>query len=920
MNQKLVKKLRLYLGLSITIALLVVFLNWGLAPTSARVTVERKEGSHHSISQPETRDVSQLVSQGKESYQSGKFLEAIKVWQEAADILSTQGDRLNQGMVLSNLALAYQKLGQWEEANRQISASLTLLQTRSPGSNRDHWKILAQALNTQGSLQLAQGQAEQALSTWQQATESYQQAKDEAGIIRSSLNQAQALKTLGFYRRARQILEQVEQQWQTQPDSRLKAAGFNNLGNLLRLIGYLDESEQVLQQSLAIAQEFQSSSDINAALFSLGNTARTRQQIGPAIDFYQQAAATAQSPLTRFEAQSNQLSLLLETQQFTQARQMWPQMLAQATSLPTSRAAIYAQFNFAQTLYRFQQMDRPTDPSLVPSPEDIAPLLRTTLQQAKDLGDQQALSYGLGYLGQLEEQQQQWAKAEALTEQALELAQSEDASHIAYRWLWQLGRLYKAQGETDKAIAAYTEAVTILESLRQDLAAINRDLQFSFRDGIEPVYRQFVALLTENRAEEKTGLKTLSQPNPRNLEQARQAIESLQLAELDNFFQQACLEANPVVIDQIDQSAAVIYPIILPNRLEVIVRLPGQPLRHYGTPLAAGQLDRTLQQLEQALYRDPIRRRRFTTSSLLPLAQKLYDWLLRPVETELAQSGVETLVFVLDGTLRNIPMAVLHDGQQYLGQTYSIALAPGLQLLEPQLVSPTERRVLSAGLTEGRIEGGTNFPPLDKVTLELEQIQSKIPSVVLLDRDFTKQALQEKIATSSFPIVHLATHGQFSSQAEETFILTGDGRINVNELDKILQTTRRRGRDSLELLVLSACQTAAGDNRATLGLAGIAIQSGASSTLATLWPVSDEATAFLMSQFYSALTGNTITKAEALRQAQLALMAQPKFQHPFFWASYTLIGCNLTVTVVGSEPEGIFLDHLIGNGSEHLAK
>ncbi len=886
MNQKSGKKLRVYLGLSITIALLVVFLNLGLAPTSARVTVKGEEVSSPPLPQPETRDVSQLVSQGKDYYQSGKFLEAINVWQEAAEILFAQGDTLNQGMVLSNLALAHQQLGQWEEANRHISASLTLLQKRSPGTNRDHWQILAQSLNTQGSLQLAQGQTEQALKTWQQARSSYQQAADEAGILRSSLNQALALKTLGFYRRARQILEQVEQQWQTQPDSRLKAAVFNNLGNILRLIGYLDKSEQILEQSLAIAQAFQSPSDINAALFSLGNTARARQQIGPAIDFYQQAAATAQSPLTRFEAQVNQLSLLLETRQLTGARQLWPQMLEQAASLPASRAAIYAQLNLAQSLSRFRQIARQTDPSQVPSPSDITPLLHTTLQQAKDLGDRQAQSYGLGYLGQLEEQQQQWAAAEALTEQALELAHSLNASHIAYRWLWQLGRLYKAQGETEKAIAAYTEAVTILESLRQDIAVINPDLQFSFRDGIEPVYRQFVELLTENPASESTGLKTLSQPNPGNLEQARQAIESLQLAELDNFFQQACLEANPVAIDQIDKSAAVIYPIILPNRLEVIVRLPGQPLRHYGTPLAAGQLDRTLQQLEQALYRDPIRRRRFTTSSLLPQAQRLYDWLLRPVETELAESGVETLVFVLDGTLRNIPMAVLHDGQQYLGQTYSIALTPGLQLLEPKLVSPTERRVLSAGLTEGR----PNFPPLDKVPLELEQIQSKIPSVVLLDRDFTKQALQEKIATSSFSIVHLATHGQFSSKAEETFILTWDGRININELDKILQTTRRRGRDSLELLVLSACQTAAGDNRATLGLAGIAIQSGASSTLATLWPVSDEATAFLMSQFYSALADSTITKAEALRQAQQALMVQPKFQHPFFWASYTLIG------------------------------
>ncbi len=580
MNQKSGKKLRKYLVLSITIALLVVLLNVGLAPTSARVTVEREEVSSPSIPQPETRDVSQLVSQGKDYYQSGKFIEAIKVWQEAAEILSAQGDTLNQGMVMSNLALAHQKLGQWEEANRQISASLSLLQKTSPGTNQDHWQILAQALNTQGSLQLAQGQAKQALNTWQQAESSYQQAADEAGILRSSLNQAQALKTLGFYRRARQILEQVEQQWQTQPDSRLKAAGLNNLGNILRLIGYLDESEQILQQSLALAQSFQSPSDINAALFSLGNTARARQQIGPAIDFYQQAAATAQSPLARFEAQANQLSLLLETQQFSRARQLWPQMLEQAASLPASRAAIYAQFNLAQSLYRFGQMERQTAPSLVPSPSDIAPLLRTTLQQAKDLGDRQAQSYGLGYLGQLEEQQQQWAQAQALTEQALELAQSLNASHIAYRWLWQLGRLYKAQGKPQEAIAAYTASVDILESLRRDLVVTNPDIQFNFRDSIEPVYRELVEQLLQPSPNQQEKPGSISQEH---LKKARNIIESLQLAELDNFFREACIDAQPQQIDQLDPQAAVIYSIVLPERLAVILSLPGKPLSYYET-------------------------------------------------------------------------------------------------------------------------------------------------------------------------------------------------------------------------------------------------------------------------------------------------------------------------------------------------
>ncbi len=142
----------------------------------------------------------------------------------------------------------------------------------------------------------------------------------------------------------------------------------------------------------------------------------------------------------------------------------------------------------------------------------------------------------------------------------------------------------------------------------------------------------------------------------------------------------------------------------------------------------------------------------------------------------------------------------------------------------------------------------------------------------------------------SFPVVHLATHGQFSSKADETFILTWDGRINVNQLDTLLRIRETESPNAIELLVLSACQTAAGDKRAALGLAGIAVRAGARSTLASLWNVDDKSTAELMSQFYRELTSQKLTKAEALRQAQLALLNNPKYQHPLFWAAYVLVG------------------------------
>lgn len=891
MKYSLAKKLRRCLALGITMILWVIVIpREGLGPVLARgiePDVHIAASPHRQLLATDKTDPTEMVNQGKIYYQSGDYSKASTIWQQAVTIYSERQDLLNQAMTLSNLALAHQKLGQWHEANSKISTSLTLLQKQVSSQSKAYWQVNAQALNSLGSIQMAQGLSQQALKTWQEAAKSYKRASNKQGLAQVWLNQALALKTLGYYKLALRILGKAQEEWQSQPISLVKAEGLNQLGETLRLIGYLNESEQVLKQGLETSRSLNAPSALFTSFFNLGNTARALQHPGEALGFYQQAASVAQSPLARFETNANQLSLFLDTYQYSNSTELWPEMVRQAPLLPVSRPSLYAQLNVTQSLFRMQMIDQAADNIIKPTTIEIEAFINGILQNAKTLGDRHAQSYSLGYLGQLAESQRQWGQAQTLSEQALSIANAIETPEIAYRWLWQLGRIYKAQQQPAKAIAAYSEAVSILDNLRSDISAINPDVQFSFRDGIEPVYRQFVDLLTANSSNQTspTAESPISMGSSR-LEQARKAIENLQLAELDNFFQQACLQTEPVNIGDIDPSAAVIYPIILADRLEVIVRLPGKGLKSFSTPITSIQLEDSLLQLEQDLYQDPIERERYSTTSLLAKAQDLYDWLVRPVESDLAANGVKTIAFVLDGFLRNIPMAILHDGEKYLGQSYGIALAPGLQLLDPRLVSKQSRKVLSAGLTVSR----PNFPALPQVKEELKGITSRFRGDSLVDQAFTKNALQQHIGSSSYSIVHLATHGQFSSNAADTFILTWDGRVSVNELDEILQTTRQRGRDSLDLLVLSACQTATGDRRATLGLAGIAVQSGASSTLATLWPVDDKATAFLMREFYRHLAEGSVSKSEALRLAQQALRAKPQFQHPFFWAPFTLVG------------------------------
>ncbi|WP_293058356.1 MULTISPECIES: CHAT domain-containing protein [unclassified Moorena] len=177
------------------------------------------------------------------------------------------------------------------------------------------------------------------------------------------------------------------------------------------------------------------------------------------------------------------------------------------------------------------------------------------------------------------------------------------------------------------------------------------------------------------------------------------------------------------------------------------------------------------------------------------------------------------------------------------------------------------------------------------VKQEIEQIAKKLnPDSVMLNQDFTSDRVSQEITTKTSNVIHLATHGQFSSKAEETFILTWENKINVKELEQLLRTQELLGEDKIDLLVLSACQTAKGDDQAMLGLAGFAIKSGARSTLGTLWKVRDDSTAIFMNKFYEYLKQPEITKAEAVRKAQLDLIGDAKFNEPLFWAPFILVG------------------------------
>jgi CHAT domain-containing protein len=364
------------------------------------------------------------------------------------------------------------------------------------------------------------------------------------------------------------------------------------------------------------------------------------------------------------------------------------------------------------------------------------------------------------------------------------------------------------------------------------------------------------------------------------LNEAREMLEKLKAAELRDYFRDECVDAIQAKVESLDEvarSAIVIYPVVLPARLELLLTFPSG-MRRATVPVRAEALTAEVRELRALLEKR-------TTQQFLPHAQQVYDWLVRPFAAELAGLETDTLVFVPDGPLRTIPMSALHDGERFLVERYAVVTTPGLSLTDPRPLGRQKLHVFLSGLSRS-VQG---FPPLAHVPAELGSVHALYGGEVLLDEDFRVPRIEAELDQREFSVVHVATHGEFSEDAERSFLLTFDGRLGMERLGEAVGQARFRERP-IELLTLSACDTAQGSERAALGLAGVAIQAGARSALGTLWSVNDVASAELVGEFYGQLHAEPISKAVALQRAQQKLVHDPNRAHPYYWAPFLLIG------------------------------
>jgi CHAT domain-containing protein len=494
--------------------------------------------------------------------------------------------------------------------------------------------------------------------------------------------------------------------------------------------------------------------------------------------------------------------------------------------------------------------------------------LNIGLATARRTGDSVLESFALGYLGTVAEQRNALDEALQLSRRAAFRAQQAHAPVSEYLWQWQTGRVLAAMGDTKAAVAAYRQSAATLDLVRSQLA---RGSAAQFARNVSPVFFEMADLLL--RAEAAT-----AKERQINLALVRSTIERLKVAEVQDYFDDQCVlqTEEEKSLDELD--AAVIYPILLPDRLELLISHQGH-IEQFTVDVERAVLTEVVRRYREGLERRTQRRYRAP-------AKQLYEWLVAPAQAFLEGRGVRTLVFVPDGPLRTVPMAALYDGERFLVESFAISTTLGLTLTSPQSLARDDMRVLANGLTEA-VQGYRGLP---SVADELENISALYDTEQFRDEDFQLNSLSRAMSEGDFSIVHIATHGEFKSDHRESFLLTYDDRMTLDMLEQTVGLRRLIQEGPVELLVLSACKTAAGDDRAALGLAGVALKAGARSALATLWFVNDESSSRLVSRFYEELRSPTVSKAEALRTAQLELIGDRRYAHPALWSAFLLLG------------------------------
>ncbi|KPA17892.1 secreted protein containing Filamentous hemagglutinin [Candidatus Magnetomorum sp. HK-1] len=506
-----------------------------------------------------------------------------------------------------------------------------------------------------------------------------------------------------------------------------------------------------------------------------------------------------------------------------------------------------------------------------------ASLLHRAQQIGEIFNDNKILSMSNGYAGQLFEEAKQYEAAIQKTRAGIFYADQNNNHEILYLWQWQLGRLFKKIGQEKNAIDAYKTAISTLSGIREELFSGLRMSSNVFETRVKPVYMGLSAIYLD----QEQRLSDVADKESKMI-MARNVMESLKNAELSDYFEDECVtknqKKNTQTLDRTPEGIALLYPIALTNHLSILLTLPDS-IKHYQVDVSYEKLNKVVK-----TYRRQIQTR--TSNEFLSNSQLIYKWIIQPLEKDIQTANIHTLLVAPDGVLRLIPFSSLHDSKKFLVEKYAVVTIPAINLVDMSDYKKKGKDILVSGLSDA-VQG---FSALPSVNDELKDIRKIMNGKnMYLNNEYTINRIKDEFKTKDYGIVHFATHGVFGDTGKDSFLLTYNKQLDMNNLENLMSMGKYRNHQ-VDLLTLSACQTALGNERAALGLAGVAVKAGVRSAIATLWYVDDQATSLAIRELYRQLRKKDMSKAKALQNAQKMLIGQQKYWHPVYWAPFLLIG------------------------------
>lgn len=790
----------------------------------------------------------------------GQYQKAVDAYQQSLAIFRQLGNLQGESYALSDLGDVYRILEQYQPSIDSYSKALAVV--RKLGDRESEKNLL----NDLGTAHMIVGQYRPAIDFYQRSLLLAKQLKDRNGEGNSLIGIGNGYNSLGQYQKAIEFYQQALVFKKQEGDRQSEAKLLGNLANTYDYLGNYQKSVEFNQQSIELFKQVNDLEGIGKSLNNLGGAYRKLGDYTKAIDTHQQSLAIAK-----------QLG---------------------------SKAREATNFNNLGNIYReLGQVQKAIE------------LYQQSLEISRNNGNRDGEGVALGNLGNAHISLNQFAKAADFYQQTLAIfRQNRDRSKAGLS-LNNLGYAFSQLNQPELAILFYKQSINVRESIRKDIQGLSKEDQASYLETVALGYKRLADLLIKQGRimealqvldllkvqELEDYLKNVkgsdrSAEGVRLLEPEKAILSQLtdlspeqsvgihnQLANQIQNLPKAEINKIPDYLKQIPPSTVLIYPLILEDRLEIILFAPNTTPINRTVKIKKAELEAIVLEFKATLtdagsedYQEP--------------AQELYNLLIKPIEAELTQAQAKTIFYAPDSILRYVPLAALSDGKQWLSEKYRIN-----NLIAYTLSDFAPKPKLEPNILAGAFGGKSGEKKFGQIGLpatlkEIAAISKTFPnSVTLLENNFSRQATESKF--KSHNILHFATHAEFNTGTpDNSFIIFGNGdRIRLSEITEWQIP-------NVELIVLSACQTGVGKLGSGVEILGFGYQMqkvGAKNAIASLWSVDDAGTQALMEVFYKELRKGNVSSTEALHRAQVALIKSEQFSHPKYWSAFFVIGNGL---------------------------